>query len=208
MDFYTHSSWYIFVIAIFLADFLNFFGLHNNGLKSGKIEVIFGIATWILIIASFLFEGWIGGFAIILIYFVFLVPVGSRLSYMIFKLFNPDADLLTYKLFKLKNNMKMEERKPMDFSINNMLKSSEETTRLLSSLKGNPNTNRLLHSIGEDESKIDEIYAGLLMSGAGKFVAFSVVCHPHILAEYINLKKQEAVSKLEIAWEFSRRLGR
>jgi hypothetical protein len=206
MDFYISLWWYVFVGATFIASFLQFFGFHNNGTKSKQVDIYAGIAIWGILIASFFFVGWIGGLVLLVLYFLFIGRLAHRCSYFVFKLLRPNAKYLTYKIFKLKDTFREKETEETDFSFESIQKYGEEKELYLSRAKQNHYVINYLNQLGEDESKIDEIYDSLIMSGGGKYTAFVVINSPHLLKEYIELENR-GHSKRDIAYNFFEGLG-
>ena len=66
MDVYL--MWCAFAFILLVTNFLNLLGASNNGTKSGSIYLWAGITTWIVLIISFIFTGWIGGIALLIAY--------------------------------------------------------------------------------------------------------------------------------------------
>ena len=65
----------------------------------------------------------------------------------------------------------------------------------------------VLQKYGKNQEDIEEIYSLLLASGAGEYVAQSVVTSPKLLSEYLQMEAN-GVSELEIVSKLSETLGK
>ncbi|WP_438317205.1 hypothetical protein [Sporosarcina sp. FA9] len=199
MDFYENYVWYLFALVLLVTNFINLLGASNNGSKSGAIYFWGGIVTWIVLIISFIFTGWIGGIALLIAFLFIIGPIGQRLTFVVFKLSHPNAKLLTYKLFKIRDEFRERERRTS--SIESVMQVNRELDVYIQGMKNSVNAIQFFEDIDVDINKIDDIRYSLMASGAGEFVAYSVVRNPDLVLKYIEMEKK-GLSRRDIGYEF------
>ncbi len=199
MEFNVNHLWYAFAFILLVTNFLNLLGASNNGTKSGSIYLWAGIVTWIVLIISFIFTGWIGGIALLIAYSFIIDPIGQRLSFMVFKLSHPNAKFLNYRFFKIRDEFREIERKTS--YLESVMEINRKIDMYIQGMKTCRNTIQFFKDINVDINKIDDIRFSLMASGAGEFVTFCVVRNPGLVLEYIEMEKK-GLSEREIGYEF------
>jgi len=192
--------WYIFSIILLLVTFINLFGASNDGSWSPIIHAFSGISTWITIILGFIFTGWIGGFVLFIIFVFIIGPISQRLSFMVYKLTRPNAKFLTYKLFKLRDELREQARKSSS-NIEHVTNIIHEIDDYITGMKTSENVIQFFKYNGIDINKINEIRSILLASGVGEFVTYCVIKSPDLVLKYVEMEKQ-GLTPRDISYEF------
>lgn len=199
MDFYVNYLWYLFAFILLITNFLSLYGASNNGSKSGSIYSLGSLVTWIVLLISFIFTGWIGGIVLLIAFFLIIGPICHRLSFMIFKLSHPNAKFLTYKLFKMRDEFREIKRKTS--SLQSSMVYNNKLDAYIQAVKTSENAIQFFKDINVDIDKVEDIRFSLMASGAGEFVAYCVVRNPELVLEYIEMEKK-GLSKRDIGYEF------
>jgi len=92
------------------------------------------------------------------------------------------------------------------FVIEELFEQGDSPDGMLSRISHQPQIIEVLQKYGEEPNEIRDIYWKLMASGAGEYVAQSVIENPKLLSEYLRMKA-EGVSDMDIAFKFIETLG-
>jgi len=202
MDFWVSPLWYVFLFASLIAFTLQMYGHQTDGTKSRWLDQFAGLFLWIIFILTFIFVGWIGGIASLILFFLLINKIGHWLAFKLFKLVRPEAKYLTYKLFQLRARIGIPEKNE---SLDKLMKRSQAIDEMASNIQGNPVMLKFLQSIGQDQEKINEIYESFASQGLS-FQGMCVIGRPQMINEYIELEAS-GYDEEDINYHFFEALG-
>ena len=204
MDFLSTEIWWVFFILGALSYFISSFGHHGRGTRSPQIESIGGLGLIIFVVLTFIFSGWRSGIGIIVALFLWAV-VAERILWLIFRKLTPGASNLDYNQF-IKRSRYHSSSIKLPTSIEELFEQSDKRDEILSKISNQPKIIEVLQSYGKASGEIKDIFWKLMVSGAGEYVAQSVIENPKLLSEYLQMET-DGISDVEIAFKFAESLG-
>lgn len=204
MDFLSTEIWWVFFILGALSYFISSFGYHGRGTRSSQIEAIGGLGLIIFVVLTFIFSGWRGGIGIIVALFLWAV-VAERILWLIFRKLIPSASNLDYGQF-IKRSRSYGSSAKLPTSVEELFEQGDKRDEMLSKISNQPKIIEVLQSYGKTSGEIKDIFWKLMASGAGEYVAHSVIENPKLLSEYLQMKA-DGISDMEIAFKFTKSLG-
>ena len=162
-----------------------------------------GLVTWICLLIGFISTGWISTIAWLIAFILMIIPIGRRLSYLVFKATHPNAKLVNYRLYRMrKKYLKLRTiATPMQIAF----LCNYELNQHIQAIKNSEEAIQYYKSLNIDIEKIEEIRHTLMESDTGRFVTYCVVRTPELLVKYIEMEKK-GLSAREIGNEFFRGL--
>lgn len=92
------------------------------------------------------------------------------------------------------------------FVIEELFEQDDERNEMLSKISNQPKIIEVLQRYGKASEEIKDIFWKLMASGAGEYVAQSIIENPKLLSKYLQMKTND-VSDMEIACKFTEILG-
>ena len=83
---------------------------------------------------------------------------------------------------------------------------ADEKEKIRLEIGNKPHIKEVLKLYGKRPTDIEDIFWRLMASGAGEYVAQSVIENPKLLSQYLQMKN-DGVSDMEIAFKFTETLG-
>ena len=203
MDFIYTGIWWTFLALGVLSYFISGFGNHGRGTLSHRIEAIGGFGLIVFTILTFIFSGWKGGIGVIIALFLWAI-VAEKILWLIFCKIMPNANNLDYKQFIKRSRFHKKSYKLP--TAEELFEGSDNRDKMFWKISSQPKVIEVLKRHGKNPENIKDVFFDLERSGAGEYVAQSVIENPELLSKYLQMKT-DGISDLEIAYKFIESLG-
>lgn len=129
--------------------------------------------------------------------------IAERILWVLFVRLAPEGTAPDYDQFVKRAWFRGASKAPA--SIEMFLEEADKMDQMLSQISSQPGVIGLLGRYGKSPQDVEDIFWRLMASGAGEYVAWSVIEDPKLLSEYLQMKA-DGVSDLEIMFRFTETL--